>query len=186
MVRMIYNIDNDLFTIHLDYLTNQLLSLLKKHNSSVNTTSNSWAFLNQDELVWTQGVSGLKDSLEKVKLENLENLCIFLPEFTVKDQAHINHVRDLLNLLRHFQGMHNIENIHILTFFMGSALPQGLMDFPNFDKIFFYTLALSNELSKYPSFISSHKSHLSEDDLSLEHKLEVFKQKGSLNSHLCY
>ena len=61
------------------------------------------------------------------------------------------------------------------------------MDFPNFKNVYFYTLSLSNELSKYPCFIEDHhKSHIVDEDISLESKLEVFKQKGTLSVSECY
>eukprot|EP00347_Sterkiella_histriomuscorum_P022337 403330835 len=187
MVRMIYNIDSDLQTIHFDFLTNQLLTLLKKHNQDEDITSSKWQFLNKSEQVWLQGTKGLKNALESLQMDTIENLCIFIPEFTSKDQTNIDHFREIINLLRHFDGHHTIGKIHILCYFMGSALPQALMDFPNFSSIFFYPLSLNNELSKYPCFIEDHHRHLvNDEDISLESKLEAFKQKGSLNTHECY
>lgn len=53
--------------------------------------------------------------------------------------------------------MHHIEKFHFMTFFMGSFLPESLMSLKNFDDIYFYTLFLSNELGKYPSFIEDHQ-----------------------------
>lgn len=121
-------------------------------------------------------------------MEKIENLCIFMPEFTSKNQTNIEHFRDIMNILRHFDGYHTIEKVHILSFFMGSAIPSSLMDFPNFPNIYFYTLSLSNELNKYACFIEEHKykPHTDEDDMTLESKLEAFKLKGNLDGIACY
>ncbi len=63
---MIYSIDNDLNTVHFDFLANKLISLLRHHNKDEDITHNKWQFLNLNEKIWSNGTKNFKDALESL------------------------------------------------------------------------------------------------------------------------
>jgi hypothetical protein len=55
-----------------------------------------------------------------------EHLVVYIPEATTKNQAMLNNIKEIVNTLRHFEGLHSVKKIHILAFFMGSHIPTAL------------------------------------------------------------